>query len=358
MPKDLASRISYFYCASALSGSFSGLLAGAIARLDGYSGRHGWQWIFIVEGLVTVGLGFACFVLLIDSPSLSHRWLDQDEIRFLELQNFIKQGGRLQEIQEHARTWTDVKAVLRNWRLYAHGSCLIANTSCSYGKQHRYIIFYPFCLRPNAQITWAPGIKYTLPTITKAMGHSTMKAQFLSAPPYIAGAISALACGKLSDHCNWRMPFVVFGGSFILVGNSILLSLNGAMATSASAVWAAVVVAMIGIYPIQPAVQAWNANNIAPSSRRAVGVALTNSVGNLGGIVGSFMYPESQAPRYETGFGLSLAFGAYTLLMALLLEWSYVRSNARKARMVGNTQHDDADLLAMGDKSPLFKHVL
>ena len=35
MPKDLATRISYFYCASALSGAFSGLLAAAIAEMDG-----------------------------------------------------------------------------------------------------------------------------------------------------------------------------------------------------------------------------------------------------------------------------------------------------------------------------------
>lgn len=190
------------------------------------------------------------------------------------------------------------------------------------------------------------------------MGVSTMKAQFLSAPPYLAGALSSLVCGKLSDRFNWRMPFVAIPGAFILVGYSIMLSLNGAIATNASAVWPAIVLAMIGIYPIQPATQAWNANNIAPSSRRAVGVALTNAVGNFGGIIGSFMYLESQAPRYETGFGLSLALGAYALLMALLMEWSYVISNARKERMLRNAPHDDADLLAMGDKSPLFKHVL
>jgi MFS family permease len=190
------------------------------------------------------------------------------------------------------------------------------------------------------------------------MGYSTMKAQFLSAPPYIGGAISALACGMLSDHLNWRMPFIAIPGAFILSGYSIMLSLNGAIATNTGLVWPAMVMAMIGIYPIQPATQAWNANNIAPSSRRAVGVAMMNTVGNLGGIVGSFIYLESQAPRYETGFGVSLALGGYALLMALILEWSYMISNRRKARMIGNSPHDDADLLAMGDKSPLFKHVL
>jgi hypothetical protein len=50
MPKDLATRISYFYCASALSGAFSGLLAAAIAKMDGVGGYEGWRWIFLLEG--------------------------------------------------------------------------------------------------------------------------------------------------------------------------------------------------------------------------------------------------------------------------------------------------------------------
>lgn len=190
------------------------------------------------------------------------------------------------------------------------------------------------------------------------MGHDNMKAQFLSAPPYVAGAVSALICGELSDKYNWRMPFIAIPSAFILVGYSIMLSLNGAISTNTSAVWPAIVIAMLGIYPIQPATQAWNANNIEPFTRRAVAVALISTVGSMGGVIGSFMYLESQAPRYETGFGLSLAFGGYGLLAALLLEWSYLISNKRKAKVIGNTPHDDATLLAMGDKSPLFKHIL
>ena len=43
MPKDLASRIAFFYCASALSGAFSGLLAAGIAQMDGVGGYEGWR---------------------------------------------------------------------------------------------------------------------------------------------------------------------------------------------------------------------------------------------------------------------------------------------------------------------------
>lgn len=189
------------------------------------------------------------------------------------------------------------------------------------------------------------------------MGYTTTQAQLLSAPPYVAGALSALVAGKWSDRINRRMPFIAVPGALILIGYSMMLSLNGAISDNAAMAWPALIIIMIGIYPIQPATQAWNANNIAPARRRAVAVALTNAVGSAGGVVGSFMYPESPK-KYETGFGLSLALGGYAMLAALLLEWSYMVANKRKAKILESTPHDDAELLAMGDKSPLFKHVL
>jgi hypothetical protein len=47
MPADIAARISYFPCAAALSGAFSGLLAAGIANMDGVGGYSGWRWIFV-----------------------------------------------------------------------------------------------------------------------------------------------------------------------------------------------------------------------------------------------------------------------------------------------------------------------
>lgn len=132
MPKDLATRISYFYCASALSGAFSGLLAAAIAQMDGIAGLEGWRWIFILEGLATVVLGVACFFLLIDTPALSKRWLSAEEIRYLELSMFIKQGGTFHE--ESGVKWRDLKMVVTNWRVYVQAYFLFCQSALSYGK--------------------------------------------------------------------------------------------------------------------------------------------------------------------------------------------------------------------------------
>lgn len=142
MPKDLALRISYFYCASALSGAFSGLLAAGIARMDGVGGLEGWRWIFILEGLASVVLGVACFFFLIDTPSLSKRWLSQEEIRYLNLSMFIKQGGTSDD--ETGFKWRDLKLVLLNWRVYVQAYFLLCQSALSYGKN-------PFTSNPRIE---------------------------------------------------------------------------------------------------------------------------------------------------------------------------------------------------------------
>lgn len=136
MPKYLATRISYFYCASALSGAFSGLLAAGIAQMDGVGGYEGWRWIFLLEGIATVILGISCFFLLIDTPALSTRWLTPEEIRYLEISMFIKQGGTFQ--QESGNKMRDVKKVLSNWRVYVQAYFLCCQSALSYGRSPVY----------------------------------------------------------------------------------------------------------------------------------------------------------------------------------------------------------------------------
>lgn len=192
------------------------------------------------------------------------------------------------------------------------------------------------------------------------MGFSNTNAQLTSAPPYVAAAISAIVFARFSDHFNWRMPFVAIPMVIVTVAYSIIISLKGELEAKRGVAYFSVVLAVVGIYPIQAAAASWNANNIAPSSRRAIGIALMNCVGNVGGIVGSFMYLESEKPKYYTGFGLSLAFGATGLMVAFLLEWSYKVGNANKAKLEdeARTKYTEEELFDLGDRSPLFKYVL
>lgn len=310
-----------------------------------------------VEGIITVLLGVACFFCLIDSPKRGTRWLDPDEIRFLELQMFIKQGGKFHE--ESGFKMRDLKIVLMNWRLYLQAWFLFCQSATSYGKIWRTRN------APNGKklviLRRTQGTKFTMPTITKVMGFSTTNAQLMSAPPYVVGAISSIGFARLSDHFYWRMPFVAIPMSMLVIAYAIIISFHGALSANLGAAYFAVCLVCAGIYPIQPAAAAWNANNLAPATRRSIGVALMNAAGNCGGIVGSFMFIDKESPQYYTGFGLGLSFGATGLLVSLLLEMIYKWTNARKARMSEaevRARYTEDELLDMGDKSPLFKHVL
>ena len=64
-------RTALFFSAATLAGAFGGLLARAIAEMDGVGSRPGWAWIFILEGLFTVIVaGFAKW-LINDNPETS-----------------------------------------------------------------------------------------------------------------------------------------------------------------------------------------------------------------------------------------------------------------------------------------------
>lgn len=96
-------------------------------------------------------------------------------------------------------------------------------------------------------------MKFTLPTITKAMGFTNTVAQLTSAPPYVAAALSAIFFAKLSDRFYWRMPFVVAPMSMVVIAFSIIISLNGALDTKKGVAYFCIVFGMMGIFPIQAA---------------------------------------------------------------------------------------------------------
>lgn len=94
-------------------------------------------------------------------------------------------------------------------------------------------------------------------------------------------------------------------------------------------------------------------------------MALLISVGNMGGIMGSNIYLAREAPKYRTGFSVSLAMCAMSVIMAFVLRQGFQRENARKAKVLLEkteeeikAQYTDQELLDMGDKSPFFKYTL
>jgi MFS family permease len=77
--REVATRVAVLYSAQILATGFTGLIAaGIFAGLDDVSGLSGWRWMFLLEGIVTLLVGFLGFWLLPDTP-LTTRWLSPEE---------------------------------------------------------------------------------------------------------------------------------------------------------------------------------------------------------------------------------------------------------------------------------------
>ena len=61
--------VSRFYIAGPLGSVVMGAMSGWLLSLDGNAGLHGWQWLFLIQGLPTVLVGLAVLRYLPDSPA-------------------------------------------------------------------------------------------------------------------------------------------------------------------------------------------------------------------------------------------------------------------------------------------------
>lgn len=117
-------------------------------------------------------MSVACYLLLLDSPSLSPGWLTPDEIRFLEVRQLASSSHSAHDGAFSKRV---IFSVLTDWKIYL---LILANWS-------------------NAVPNYA--LKFSMPEIVKSMGYKSAKAQLLTIPPYAIGAASAYGFSVFAD---------------------------------------------------------------------------------------------------------------------------------------------------------------
>lgn len=272
-----------------------------------------------------------------DTPALSGRWLTPDEQKYLLIQNIIKNNGTEKHEKGDKFKWTYLKDLLTDYKVYLQAWILFTASVCAY------------------------GLKFTMPSITKSMGYTSSQAQLMTIPPYIAGAISAVAMSKVSDHYRRRFPFIFGQMTVVAIGFAILLPLAPKITHYIPACYIAVMLICIGQYPTNPAGSAWISSNLAGEQKRAIGIALNICLGNTGGIVGSYIFLDNEKPGYPTGFGIGLAFALATLASSVVLEWSYMRINKKRDCIDEEDvrrEYTEEQLMRLGDKSPLFRYKL
>ncbi|USP78788.1 uncharacterized protein yc1106_06062 [Curvularia clavata] len=332
-------RMAVFYVAASLAGAFSGLLAYGIEKLDGRAGLAGWQWIFLIEGLIPVALALIIWKVLPDSPETA-RFLTQPERDLLVARLSNDQGsGQGQTTNADKIGKQQILAGLSDWKIWAATVVFWGNTVGVY------------------------GFTATVPSVIQGLGYTSANAQLLTIPIYVFAAILTLIFAWASDLTRRRSPYIIAGYSIAVAGFIAQLAIPKPKYPGITYGFLFPVAG--GLYCPFTCLVSWIGNSLAPSSKRAVGMALLISVGNMGGIMGSNIYLSREAPKYRTGFSASLSMCCLAIIMTFVLRWAYSRENRKRDQMIAEqgeaairARYSEEELLLMGDKSPFYRYTL
>ncbi len=268
--KERAQAFALFLTSTSLAGVIGGPISGALLKMGGLFGLKGWQWLFLVEGVPAMLLGVITLLYLIDKPEQA-AWLSSMERDWLSEK---MQKEREEKERSHALTLLQALTHARVWRL-----CLLYFSII--------ISFY--------------GVAFWLPQIVKSFsGLSNSVVALISALPYLIASIGMVIIANHSDRTGerrWHVAFPAYGGSlglalaaFFLQSNHSVLAF-GSLCLAALGIWST-----LGPF--------WSLPTAFLSGTAAAGgIALINSVGNVGGFVGPYIigYVKETTSSFTSG---------------------------------------------------------
>lgn len=121
-----------------------------------------------------------------------------------------------------------------------------------------------------------PHLAYFAPSIIQGLGHSTIRTQLLSVPPWACAFALAMTTAIASDHFRHRFVFVLIPTAVALTGFLILLTVHD----NTKLQYAALFLSAMGTYSAMPIIVCWFNTNLGGHHRRAVGTAWQVGFGN------------------------------------------------------------------------------
>ncbi|MES2259300.1 MAG: MFS transporter [Pseudomonadota bacterium] len=292
-PATFRGRItSLLFLASAFAGligaPFSGLI---LSHMEGMMGMRGWHWLFILGGLPCVLLGLVVLNQLKDRIE-DAGWLTKPEQELLR-----------SRIEQHSP--------------HGGGSSLLSAIKTP-GFLTLGLVYFLIQVGSYGLNFWAPHL------IRSAGTQNPSVIGLLTAVPYICGAICMVLVGRLSDASGERRKFVV--GLMLLASVGFftagLFDKQTVLLIVALGVMGAGVVAAIPAFWALPP-------KLVTGAGAAGGIALINTLGQLGGIVSPVMVGRIKDITGSTTPAL-YAIGAMTLLCALILAYGLPEQLRRK----------------------------
>ncbi len=281
-----AVAIAAFMAAAPLSSAVGSPISGALMELPRIAGLANWQWLYMIEALPAILLGFLTLKVLTNSPEQAG-WLSADECAWLlqTLQTERAKGG------SHPSTMAAIWAVLRDPRVLAL-ALIYSGTSAGL-----YAIGF-----------WAP-------LLIKQFGFSALTVGWLNALPSVVAVVGMVVWARHSDRTLERIWHVTIPCVLGCVG-----LVWAGYAEAALAVILALAVASFGVNGSKPPLWAMPGMFLSGASA-AAGIALINSLGNLGGFAGPLLigWLKQRVGSYAAGLDAVSAMMALSAVIMLAM---------------------------------------
>lgn len=205
-----------------------------------------------------------------------------------------------------------------------------------------------------------------LPKILHEMGHDTLTAQALSAPPYLISFIVVLFTAHMSDRLQARTIPLIFH-ALSSAGGYAVLALAKPLHLPTFIRYLAVYPAAIGFFNVVTLIITWSINNQATESRQGGGFALLQLIGQCGPLIGTRLYPDKDAPYYARGMGTCACAMLVVAILAVILRFLLIYKNrkldlAEEEKQIDGTTVEEEGLVGSGKRkrtpAEAFRYML
>ncbi|KAF8939304.1 major facilitator superfamily domain-containing protein [Dissophora ornata] len=318
-----ALRNGLFFSTATMAGAFGGVLAYGIAQMEGVRGLHGWQWIFILEGLPTVLLTIVVFFFLPDFPGTAP-FLNASE-REMAVQRLVIDAGPATQTEF---SWNQFRSVFTDWKVYMHMITYILSATPLY------------------------SLSLFLPSIVQGFHFNTITTQAMTAPAYVIACVFTILCAFSSDRFRergWHYSIPTFVGC---LGYILLIVTKDSHTVNR---YVSLTVTASGVFASVPPMLSWFTTNIGGHTKRGVATAAIISFGNIGGAIGGQIYRASDAADgYVRGHTICACMMGICGVLILVMKYFLHRENSRRASLSPEQYEKEAEGEDLCDYHPGF----
>ncbi|KAN0081227.1 Major facilitator superfamily domain containing protein [Tylopilus felleus] len=295
--KELALRSAVLYVGLLISNAFGSLIAaGILSTMQGKLGIAAWRWLFYIEGAITMFLGLLTMWLLPDLPH-NTRWMSPAERRLAQAR-LAEDAAEADQDSSDATIFDGFKLAIRDVKVW-----IFVLMGCSQLLGLSFINFFP--------------------TLTATLGHNTTITLLMAAPPWVFASMCCVINAWNCDRTGERFFHMAVWWWAIIVGYIIALS---TMSTGGR--YFSLFLMATGYLTLN-----WVSNAIPrPPAKRSVAMGMVNGFGNLGNMVGSYVWKSSWGPQYHQSIIISICSLVLSTVLGLIMRQMLIRENKRMER--------------------------